>query len=401
MSGTDINHAGRAHALLSASGSARWLNCTPSVRLEEHYDSESSIFAEEGTLAHEFGEIGLKAAMSLITEAEYKMAKAELKMHDLYTHEMDEHVEVYVSSILEMMAGLKNPKLLIEERVDYSYYAPGGFGTGDALILSDVILQVGDLKYGKGVQVYAEDNSQLKLYGLGALSRYLKDYPKLKTVRLTIIQPRLDHIDTWDISVEDLLKWGEVVVKPTAALAFAGEGELSVGSWCRWCKFAKCRALADFSIEAAKEDFAIDPEDVKSAGLTDPELVKLYLQMPIISNWIDKVQEYMHTAAIKGKKWTGLKLVEGRSARSWQDQDKVAAALRDNLYTDAEIMSQKLSGITEIEKMLGKKGFKEILGDLVVKPQGKASLVCEKDKRPEMGLQSARNDFSEPIEDLE
>lgn len=258
---------------------------------------------------------------------------------------------------------------------------------------------IGDLKYGKGVQVDATDNSQLKLYALGALSMYHKEYPKIKTIRLIIIQPRLNHIDKYELSVEDLLEWGENVVKVKAAEALSDKGVFKAGTHCRWCTHApRCVALRDFSLEAAKADFALDPEDVKSAGLTDDEMVQIFKDIPVIEIWIKKVQEHMHQEAIKGKFWKGLKLVESRSQRTWQDQESVVQTLRDHLYTDQEILTTKLQGITAIESLVGKKDFKEMLGDLVVKPQGKAALVPSSDKRPEMGILKAREDFNDDFE---
>ena len=402
-----INHAGRAHALLSASGASRWMSCTASVKINEQYghdSSEESIFAKEGTLAHEISELKLIKAAGLlkpIDEDPHTDALADARSHELYAKEMEEHTDVYVDTILEQMSELgSKAKLLIEERVDFSKYAPEGFGTGDALILSPSVLVIGDLKYGRGVQVDADDNSQLKLYALGALSMYHKEYPKIKTIRLIIIQPRLNHIDKYELSVEALLEWGENVVKVKAAEALSDKGIFKAGTHCRWCTHApRCEALRDFSIEAAKADFALDPEDVKSAGLTDDEMVTLYKDMPIVEMWMKKVEEYMHKEALKGKHWKGIKLVEGRAQRAWQDQDAVVQTLRDNLYTDSEILTSKVQGITAIETLLGKKQFKEVLGKLVYRPQGKASLVLASDKRPEMGIMSARSDFDDDFKE--
>ena len=403
----NINHAGRAHALLSASGASRWMACTPSVKLEEQYghdDGEESIFAREGTLAHELSELKLLEAAGLlnpIDEDPHSDALADIRAHELYAKEMEGYTDTYVETIMEQISELgSEAKLLIEERVDFSKYAPDGFGTGDSLILSPSVLVIGDLKYGKGVQVDATDNSQLKLYALGALSMYHKDYPNIETIRLIIIQPRLDHIDKWELSVDDLLEWGEKVVKVKALEAISGSGDFKAGAHCRWCKHApRCKALRDHSIEAAKADFALDPEDVKSAGLSDTEMVQMYLEIPVVQMWIKKVEEYMHKEALKGKTWEGLKLVEGRSQRMWQDSEAVAQVLRDNLYTDEEIYTSKIQGITAIESILGKKEFKELLGDLVVRPQGKASLVHKSDKRPEMGILSARADFDDDFKE--
>lgn len=404
----EINHAGRAHALLSASGASRWMKCTPSARLEDPYPEQTSAFAEEGTLAHEFGELELRKIMQLIPPKEYQRKLKELRAHELYTDDMEEHVDVYVTKVMEQYNQYEGAGLLIEERVDFTKYVPEGFGTCDALIgaIRERKLFVTDLKYGKGVRVYAKDNSQLKLYGLGAINRLqsptLNGVPLtlFDTVELTIVQPRLNHIDSWEISVEDLVNWAENELTDKAKEAFAGDGELVAGDHCRFCKAApRCKELSKFSIEAAKADFALDPEDPTSAGLTDEEMVELYRKIPVISMWIGKVQEYMLSEALQGRKWNDLKLVEGRSTRKWIDPDKVQQRLKDNLFEDEEIQIRKLAGIGVIEKLLGKKAFNQTLSDLIVVPAGKASLVFAEDPRPEMGINSALNDFSEPIEE--
>lgn len=395
-----INHTGRAHALLSASGASRWMKCTPSARLEEEYPSQSSVFAQEGTLAHEFAETILRRLMGQIDENVYLATLENLRSSELYTDEMEEQVQKYVDHVIESYAEAKSitpdALMLIEEKVDLTHYIEDGFGSCDDVIIADNLLIVEDLKYGKGVRVDAQDNSQLKLYALGALRRYEMHYD-IETVRMSIIQPRLDHISTWEISAKDLVAWGETVVKPTAKKAYAGEGEFCAGDWCRWCKAApKCKALADFSIEVAKTEFinTENPKESDPSSLSDEELTELYLKIPIIEIWINRVSEYMLSSAVNGKNFKGLKLVEGRSVRAWKDTEQVEQVLKEQLSED-EIYNKKLQGIGAIEKLLGKAKFNELLGDLVVKPQGKPTLVHESDKRGEIGLTSAKNDFAE------
>lgn len=405
MAGSEkINHGERAHALLSASGASRWMRCTPSARLEDPFPSKTSIHAEEGTLAHEFAELELRYSQNIITQEAYEATITELRSHDLYTDDMEEHVAVYTSFVEEQLSLSRGGSLIIEEKVNFSTYVPDGYGTCDAIILPahssiptqhPAILFVTDLKYGKGVQVDAEDNSQLKLYALGAYLRYGLTHD-IDIIRLTIVQPRLDHISSWEISVEDLLHWAENVLKPKALLAFEGKGELCAGSHCRFCKVApKCRALSDYSMKAAKMDFVDDEPDNL---LSDDEMVELYLNIPTIEMWIKAVHQFMHDQAVGGRQWKGLKLVEGRSNRVWVNHDKVIETLKDNLYSDKQIHTSKLAGIGVIEKLLGKHQFNEILGDLVVKPTGKASLVPDTDKRPSIGIASAKRDFAEPLD---
>lgn len=400
-----INHGERAHALLSASGASRWMKCTPSARLEDPFPNKSSVHAEEGTLAHEFAELELRWGQKIITKEAYEATLYELRGHDLYADDMEEYVAVYTGFVEEQLASSRGGSLIIEEKVNFSLYVPEGYGTCDAIILPAIssiptqhpaILFVTDLKYGKGVQVDAEDNSQLKLYALGAYLRYGLTHD-IDIIRLTIVQPRLDHISSWEISVKDLLKWADEVLKPKAELAYKGDGELCAGSHCRFCRVApKCRALADYSMGAAKMDFADDDEPDRL--LDDAEMVELYLNIPTIELWIKAVHQFMHDQAIGGRQWKGLKLVEGRSNRVWVDQEKVKEALTDNMYSEKQILNSKLAGIGVIEKLLGKHEFTEILGDLVTKPAGKASLVPESDKRPAIGLQSAKRDFADPLD---
>ena len=389
-----INHGERAHALLSASGASRWMTCTPSARLEDPFPNKSSVFAEEGTLAHEFAELELRWGQKIITQEAYEATLHELRAHDLYSDDMEEHVAVYTSFVEEQLTASRGGSLIIEEKVNFSKYVPDGYGTCDTIILPDSLkkLYVTDLKYGKGVQVDATDNSQLKLYALGAYLRYDMTHD-IEVIRLTIVQPRLNHISSWDISVEDLLKWADEELKPKAELAYNGEGEMCAGSHCRFCKVApQCRALSDYSIESAKLDFVDDTPDTL---LNDAEMVELYLKIPTIEMWLKKVHEFMHEQAIAGRKFEGLKLVEGRANRVWKDQEKVKETLTDNLYSENQILISKLAGIGVIEKLLGKKDFNDVLGDLVIKPAGKASLVPESDKRPAMGVASAQRDFAE------
>lgn len=404
MADLKINHSGRAHALLSASGASRWMRCTPSARLEDLYpERESSLPAREGTLAHELAELKLMQSAGLITgmdEDPHSDAVADCRMHDLYAPEMEDHTDAYVDYVMESMSALKDPVLLIEERLDLTEWIPDGFGTGDAGIISADLLHSIDLKYGIGVRVSAEDNPQLKLYGLGFIKRYLSEYPQIQRIKMSIFQPRLDHIDEWEISLQDLMQWAEEEVRDIASKAFAGEGDLSAGDWCQWCSHApKCTALRDLCLHTAGIDFDDPlPTEVMDAMLTDEEMVDLYKKIPVISKWLSKVEEFMQKESLRGYKWQGLKLVEGRSQRQWRSSpEEVAQTLSDNLYLRSEFMQEKLQSLGALEKLLGKKGFNEILGDHIHKPAGAPTLVPTEDKRPEFGLQSAIDDFNDDL----
>jgi hypothetical protein len=379
------------HALLSASGAHRWLNCTPSARLEEDFKDQTSVYAQEGTLAHEFAETLLVKYLKLYTKARFDKAIKVLKTSELYSPEMDEEVLKYTDFVKEQFRSAKKRSkdaiLLIEEKVDLTDYIPEGFGTCDAIIIADGIMEVIDLKYGKGVQVEAHENPQLMLYGLGALCKFHFIYD-IEKVRLNIVQPRLNHISTYEISSKNLFAWGSLAVKPLAEKAFKGEGEQCAGDWCKWCKAApRCKALADKSMKIAQHKFA-DPK-----LLTDDQLMEVYKQNAQIADWLKKVAAYVLAEALAGKKWNGYKLVEGRAVRKWKSEEDVCKALFEMDWTEEDIFQQKLLGITAIEKLLGKNEFSEKLSSLVIKPQGKPTLVDESDKRPAFGIEQAKEIF--------
>lgn len=388
----EVNHETRQHALLSASGASRWLNCTPSARLEEKFDaSGNSIYAEEGTLAHEFGDINLRYKNGELSDKVFKAEIKKLRAHKLFAREMETEVDKYVSFVLETFAVAKSKTpsavLLIEQRLDFSHLVEKGFGTGDACIIADGILDITDLKYGKGIAVDATENEQLMLYGSGALRAFELSYD-IHTVRLTIVQPRLDHISTWEISVEDLIKWGEEVVKPKAAEAYAGEGIQVAGDHCKWCKVKPmCATLAAKNLELAKMDFA-DPH-----LLTDEQLLGIFQQQPMLVDWANAVAQYILDQAIKGKQWKGFKLVEGRSNRAWIDETEVIKVLRDSGFNEEQIFNKKLNPITQIEKTAHKDFFVRSINPLINKPQGKPTLVPEADERPVFNSGSAKEDF--------
>jgi len=377
---------------LSASGASRWMNCTPSARLEEKFDeSSTSSFAAEGTLAHEFGDVNLRFKNGEIDEKTLKAELKKLRKDKNYTDEMESEVEKYVTIVMEAFAVAKartpDAKLLIEERVDFSHLVEKGFGTGDVCIVADGILDVIDLKYGKGVKVDADKNPQLMLYGSGALRNFEMLYD-IHTVNLVIVQPRLDHLSEWQISTEDLIEWGEKEVRPKAAKAYQGKGVQKAGDHCKWCKVkAMCATLAAKNVKLAQHDFK-DPH-----LLTESQVLEVYKQQPMLVDWVNAVAKYLLDEAVKGKKWPGMKLVEGRSNRKWLDDKKVQDVLADNLFDEKDYTTTKIQGITAVEKLVGKSDFPKILGELVIKPQGKPTLVPMSDKRPAVGIEQAKEDF--------
>ena len=393
------NHSQRSHALLSASGAGRWLNCTPSAKLEDEYgERKSSVYAEEGTLAHELSELYLsRDILGIIDEKEFDSKLEQIMANDLFNDEMLGVVPIYTDYCSEQFAEAQAVDPLavmeIEQKLDLTEYIPESFGTVDCCIAYGNVLEVIDLKYGKGVPVYAEWNKQLMLYGLGALRKYDMVYD-ITEVRLTIVQPRINSISTWQISANELRQWAEEELKPKAQLAFEGKGELNAGDWCRFCAVRnRCRKLYEQQLEIAKHEFA------KPALLTDEEIADVVRKAPEFISWINSITDYALVQAVtEDKQWPGLKIVEGVSRRKWIDnEDTVTNTIfaRCPELSEDEIFNMKLKSITDIEKLVGKARFKELLSDVVIKPQGKPTLVPLEDKRPAMGYAQAQLDFKD------
>ena len=371
------------HAILSASGAHRWMNCTPSARLELEFEDSSGEAAKEGTAAHELGEHKLREALKIPT-------KKPTSIYD--SKEMERYTDEYVQFILEELAAVKqitkDPLLLIEQRLDFSNYVPEGFGTGDCVIVADDVAHVIDFKYGQGVLVEAENNPQMMLYALGALNLFDAIYD-INVVKMTIYQPRRENISSFEISKNSLIDWAESTLQPKAELAFKGDGEFKPGEWCRFCRASvECRARAEENLKVAKFEFKKPPL------LTDVEIAEILLHVNDLTKWANEIFAYATNAAVQqGKQWTGFKVVEGRSNRKYTDEEAVAEAAKKAGYED--IYKQSLLTITNMEKLMGKKKFNEVLGDFIIKPSGKPTLVPVSDKRPEINISTAKNEFME------
>ena len=390
-------HSERSHALLSASGANRWLNCTPSAKLEEAQGPrETSIYAEEGTLAHELSELYIRHdVLGVVDDQAFSDRFDEIMNNPLFSEEMLDVVPTYVDYCTEQYNAAKandsEAIMEVEQKLDLTEFVPESFGTADCVIIGGNLIEIVDYKHGKGVPVYAEWNKQLMLYGLGALRKYDVLYD-IEEVRVTIVQPRINNISSWQISVDELMKWAEEELKPTAKIAFAGEGELRAGDWCKFCAVKnRCKALYEKNVEVAKYDFQ------EPALLTDEEIADILTKIPGLVEWANSVKEYAQDLAInKGKVWPGFKLVEGTSRRKWLDEDKVAEAIFSNIpeATEDQIFDMKLKTISAIEKLFGKKVVAEKLSDVIIKPQGAPTLVPLSDKRPALGIEEAVNEFS-------
>ena len=366
-----------SHALLSPSSAHRWLNCTASPRLEEHFPDEGSDYAREGTLAHAYCAKRLKEYLGLPTNEE----DAEIDEYaDYHTGEMAEYVDTYYTIVLEKyneaLKRTADAKLLVEVQLDFSDVIPESFGTSDAVIIADDEMEVIDFKYGKGVKVSATENPQMMIYALGAYNAYSDEY-NIKKVRMTIVQPRLDNLSEYELSVRKLKKWTKEVLKPRARAAFDGKGEQMPGDWCRFCKCkGQCRALAKKSVETATRFESLDL-------ISNDEMAHEILPyLSVIRTWLEAVEKFALQRAVEGATFDGYKVVAGRSIRKIVNPDAVMATLDEQGFrADDYLKPSELRSIGDLEKLVGKKRFAELCGGFIDKPQGKPTLVTIDDKR--------------------
>lgn len=387
------------HATLSASGAKRWMSCPPSARLEERlrgiFGEKSTPFAEEGTKAHSLAELKLLREKGRLGEDDgindfnYDLRRKALG--DI-PKEMDEATDYYAEIITEKFLTARqscpDAQLKLEQRLDFSRWVPDGFGTGDAVIVSEELLEVCDLKYGKGVPVFAENNPQARCYGLGALHCYGVLYG-FKHVRNTIIQPRLDSVTEEMLTTDELLQWAETELKPAAELAWKGKGEFNPGGHCKFCAArAICYARATKAMTIFKHGFetpGVIPDDAI------PEILAV---ADTAIDWIKDLQAYALSQALRGQEWPGYKLVRGkRPPRKWVDEEEakhqlIRAGYEPEVYTETKFKSP-----SNIEKLVGKQAFEAIFATLVTQGDGALTLVPESDKRTE--FTSAEADFSD------
>ena len=365
-----------AHALLSPSAAHRWINCTAAPLLEANVEDKGSTFAEEGTLAHAYCARKLKQFLGLPTLDENREID---ELHDKYhTGEMDEYTDTYAAIVLEKFnaarARVADAQLLVETRLDFGDYVPDAFGTSDAIIIADGVMEVIDFKYGKGVKVSAVDNPQMEIYGLGAYQRFCFDY-NIQRVRMTIVQPRIDNLSEYEMDAADLVRWAEEVLVPKAKEAYSGNGKQVPGEHCQFCKVKNsCRALSKLCTEAAAQDPKL---------LSPEELAENILPiLPTIKTWLAGVEDFALAQALAGVKYPGWKIVAGRSVRKIVDQDGAAEALMAAGFSSAQIYRpMELRTLGDLEKLAGKKAFAAIAGDFIQKPEGKPTLAPDSDKR--------------------
>lgn len=369
---------GAKHSLLSPSSSHRWIECPPSARLTENYQDTSSDYAAEGTLAHSVAEAKLKQRLGL--------SDTPPSCNDI---EMDEHTDDYIAFVTEQFEGLTDPKVYVEQRVDCSRWVPECRGTCDTLIISEGVLHIIDLKYGRGVKVDAEGNDQLRIYALGALEMFGFLYP-IHTVRMSIFQPRLSNCSTWEVSREDIEKWAEEVLRHAAELAWYGNGNFKAGDHCQFCKAkAECRERAKANMALAAYDFT------EPVLLENDEIASILAKIDELVSWASDVKDFALAEALKGVRFDGWKVVEGRSNRKYTNETDVAKAVQT---IGLDPYEHKVLGVTAMTTLLGKKRFEETIGGLIEKPQGKPVLVSITDKRQEINITMAADDFADPIE---
>ena len=372
------------HAFLSASSSHRWLACPPSALLCAKEADQSSAYAKQGSDAHELCEYLLLKALG-------HDPPDPTENLDYYDAEMLSCAEGYRDFVMEQVEEARklsaDPLICVEQRLDYSRWVENGFGTGDCVIVADDLLHVIDYKYGLGVLVSASGddgtgNSQLKCYALGALDTF-GDLYDIRRIKLSIYQPRRENVDTFEMKVEDLLRWADDILSPIAKLAFTGDGEFCAGDHCVFCKVkATCRARADYNMELAKYEFE------KPAMLDDEEIAAILPMIDSLVSWATDIKEFALQQALSGTVYEGYKVVEGRSNRKYSDETAVARIVQEAGYDPFE---KKLLGVTAMQRQLGKKRFQELLGGLLYKPPGKPVLVPTSDSRPEFN--TAANDF--------
>lgn len=377
------------HAILSPSAAHRWMNCTAAPLLEKDVEDKGSTFAEEGTLAHAYCAKKLKEFLGLdVADENQEIAELNEKYH---SGEMDKYTDTYKTIVLEKFNAArkktKDAQLLVEVKLDFSHYIPEAFGTSDAVIIADGVMEVIDFKYGKGVKVSAVENPQMMIYALGAWDLFNFEY-NIQKVRMTIVQPRIDNLSEFEINTADLINWAVDELQPKAKEAYAG-GTQKPGVWCQFCKVkASCKAIATTCIKAQQAN-----QDPKLISKEDMERTILPL-LSTFKTWLSGVEEYSLQQALDGVQYQGFKIVEGRSVRKITDPSAVMELLgKEGFAKESYIKPTELRSITDLEKLIGKKRFGTLCADYINKPQGKPTLVPDSDKRP--AFNQAADDFKD------
>ena len=384
-----------AHALLGPSSAARWIACPPSVKLCEQFEDVESEYAKEGSLAHEIAELKVRKLIDPgLTSRKFTAAMKKLKEKEFYQEEMQGYTDEYVEFIQEQMYSYSTtPHISVEQRVDFSQYVPDGFGTADCILIANDTLHIIDFKYGKGVPVNVENNAQLLLYALGAYLAYEMIFP-IEHIKMSIVQPRLNNIDTWECSLDYLLEFAKIA-QEKAAMALKGEGDFNCGEHCKFCKAkAVCRERANANLELAKYEFKAADQ------LTLEEIGQILEKAKDLAKWADDLKDYALSESLKGNEVPGWKAVNGRGSRSFTNTDEAIKVLVNNGIAEELLFERKYLTLAQMEKTVGKKEFNNLVGDLIVMNVGKPTLVETSDKREAITNRiKAENEFS-VVEDI-
>lgn len=383
------------HAVLSASAADRWLHCPPSARMEKRFPDKGSPYAAEGTLAHALAALKLEKLFYPMSATRFEASRKRIietaKARDGvdYDREMDRYTDIYMDEIDRVACSFPStPFVSIENKVYFSAYVPGGYGTADCIMISGQDLHIFDLKYGKNVKVAAKNNNQLRLYALGAYLNFGMIYP-IKIITQHIIQPRVDDgISSWSYHFAELDAWAESI-RETARLADAGQGELDAGPWCQFCKAKPvCRKYGEqFKTAAVKKP---DPKVMQP-----DEIGKMLRLLDGLVSYQKELKDFALSEALKGHAIPGMKVVEGRSVRAWKDQDAAFKKVMTLGFKEPMLYERVPLSLSSVEKLVGKKQFGLQLKDYVVKPRGKPTLVPVSDNRPEFSPHSAIDDFKD------
>ena len=384
-----------AHALLGPSSASRWMACPPSVRLCEQFEDVESEYAKEGSLAHEIAELKVRKLIDPgLTSRKFTSAMKKLKEKELYQEEMQGYTDEYVEFIQEQMYSYETtPHISVEQKVDFSQYVPGGFGTADCILISNDTLHIIDFKYGKGVPVSVENNAQLLLYALGAYLAYEMIFP-IEHIKMSIVQPRLTGIDTWECSLDYLLDFAKKA-QERAVMALNGEGDFECGEHCKFCKAkATCKARANINLELAKYEF-------KTADLlTLEEIGEILQKAHDLDTWVKEIEKYALAESLKGNNVPGWKAVNGRGSRSFKNTDEAIKVLKENGIAEELLYERKYLTLAQIEKVIGKKDFNNLVGDLIVMNAGKPTLVEASDKREAITNKIKAEDEFSAVDDI-
>lgn len=374
----------KAHARLSPSAAHRWLSCTASPTLEAQYEATTSEYAEEGTFAHSLAELSVKFALGQITKRTYTARLNKMKQNAFFNQEMMDAAEEYAMYIKELLFDIRETVCAdafaeIEVKLDLTKYIPESFGTADCIIVAEPEMWVVDFKYGKGVAVEAEGNPQMEIYALGALAKYEVLYD-IENIGMTIVQPRLGGVSSYRMDASALRAWASIHIIPLAKEAFEGPGHFRPSeAACRFCRAKQdCKARADHYV-------ALFDDNPVEGVLSPEEAGRLLEKSDGMKEWLEDLKAKVTGCLMAGTPVPGWKLVEGRSNRQFTDEDTVTQILKDETDLDPdEIFNIKLAGITQYERLLGKKKVNELLGEYIIKPEGRPQLAPASDKRPEI-----------------